>query len=517
MRLTTTLLSSTAYLALAAAPAAWADVTPDDVWENTKAYLSAFGGETTGTLATNGDVTTITGMSTSFALPMGLGAIDLSMSDLEMVDNGDGSVTLRYPDGTQIAMNVQIAGQGQAGIKMTLGGGDLDMLATGQPGDVTYEYAIPSYVMKLSDLMVEGAVLDAADMAFLNDAVVEGKIEVRDNVGTMRVFEGDLLEMSLTGGYSGLAYGFEFEGGGVSGFQTGSAGKSQSDLTMKLPRDGVAVMAIPAALEAGMQMVMNTTTASSSSNEEMTINGNVVSYSRDSSGPVEAELTFDKSGLAISASMERFELETLDTSMPFPIEAKLEALSGTLELPVTGSPDPQPFVYDFALNGVTVSDRIWNLFDPAGGLPRDPATVRLATSGEMGTTMDLLDIPALMALEQSNKNPFSIHAMTLNDLYVDAVGAKLSGTGDFTFDMDDLDTFDGIPAPTGVLDMQIVGANGLIDKMIEMGLVESEEAMGARMMLGIFARPGDAEDSLVSKIEIDGASGAIMANGQRMR
>ena len=104
-----------------------------------------------------------------------------------------------------------------------------------------------------------------------------------------------------------------------------------------------------------------------------------------------------------------------------------------------------------------------------------------------------------------------------SETYRSALGAEVSGTGDFTFDMNDLDTFDGIPAPTGALVMKIVGANGLIDVLIDMGLVASEEAMAARMMMGLFARPGEGEDTLTSKIEIDGATGAIMANGQRLQ
>jgi hypothetical protein len=50
-----------------------------------------------------------------------------------------------------------------------------------------------------------------------------------------------------------------------------------------------------------------------------------------------------------------------------------------------------------------------------------------------------------------------------------------------------------------------------------MGLLPEDQAMGARMMMGMFARPGDGEDTLVSKIEVDGASGSISANGQRLK
>ena len=50
----------------------------------------------------------------------------------------------------------------------------------------------------------------------------------------------------------------------------------------------------------------------------------------------------------------------------------------------------------------------------------------------------------------------------------------------------------------------------------KMGLVPEEQAMGARMMMGLFARPGDGEDTLVSTIEVQ-EDGSVLANGQRIR
>ena len=96
------------------------------------------------------------------------------------------------------------------------------------------------------------------------------------------------------------------------------------------------------------------------------------------------------------------------------------------------------------------------------------------------------------------------------------IGASVSGNGDFTFDNSDMDSFDGIPKPTGYVELQVVGANGLLDKLIQMGIVAEEQAMGARMMMGMLAVPGDGPDTLNSKIEIND-QGQILANGQRIQ
>jgi len=112
--------------------------------------------------------------------------------------------------------------------------------------------------------------------------------------------------------------------------------------------------------------------------------------------------------------------------------------------------------------------------------------------------------------------PGQLCALNVNSLILSAVGAELTGNGAFTFDNSDLTTFDGLPRPEGKLDLKLVGANVLIDKLVGMGLLPEDQAMGARMMMGLFARPGDGEDTLVSTIEVT-PEGALMANGQRLQ
>jgi hypothetical protein len=112
--------------------------------------------------------------------------------------------------------------------------------------------------------------------------------------------------------------------------------------------------------------------------------------------------------------------------------------------------------------------------------------------------------------------PGQLHALTLKELQVKIAGADLTGSGAFTFNNDDLETFDGLPAPTGDINLKLVGGNGLLDNLIKMGMVPQDEAMGVRMMMGLFAVAGDGEDTLTSKIEVKD-DGSIFANGQRLK
>ena len=112
--------------------------------------------------------------------------------------------------------------------------------------------------------------------------------------------------------------------------------------------------------------------------------------------------------------------------------------------------------------------------------------------------------------------PGQLDALDIKSVDLDMIGAQLTGSGNFTFDNSDRETFGGMPRPTGVLDLTLRGGNALLDKLSEMGMVGPQEAGSARMMMGLLAVPGDSPDTLKSKIEIN-KQGHITANGQRIQ
>lgn len=174
-----------------------------------------------------------------------------------------------------------------------------------------------------------------------------------------------------------------------------------------------------------------------------------------------------------------------------------------LSVPLTPSEDPQPFHLRFAYEGLSVDDDLWNLFDPEARIPRDPADLAFDLEG----TTVLFDDPFTADAEP----PLRDTEATLNSLRLSLAGAELTGAGKAK-DTSAL----GIPAGVGELDMTLTGFNTLLDTLVDMGLLPNEQAMGARMGLGLIARPGDGEDTLVSKIEVN-EEGQIFANGQRIK
>jgi hypothetical protein len=109
-------------------------------------------------------------------------------------------------------------------------------------------------------------------------------------------------------------------------------------------------------------------------------------------------------------------------------------------------------------------------------------------------------------------DPAQLEALTVNELRLAVAGALLTGGGAFTFDNADTTTFDGMPAPDGTINLSLKGGNALLDTLVSMGLVPQDQAMMARMMTGMIARPGAEADELVSEITVR-PDGTILANG----
>jgi hypothetical protein len=221
----------------------------------------------------------------------------------------------------------------------------------------------------------------------------------------------------------------------------------------------------------------------------------------------------DADHIAYNVTQRSSDITITTNQLPFPISMKMADAGFGLKMPLAKSDEEQDFNFAMKLSDFTISDMIWSMFDPGAVLPRDPATIDVNLSGKAKVLVDLMDVESMENLQAP---PGELNAVTINKLLVSAAGAMFSATGDFTFDNNDLKSFDGMPAPSGVANLQLVGANGLMDKLIQMGLMSDSDAMGARMMMGMLAVPGDGEDTLISKIEIND-QGNISANGQRIK
>lgn len=202
------------------------------------------------------------------------------------------------------------------------------------------------------------------------------------------------------------------------------------------------------------------------------------------------------------------------SDMPLPINITFSDFVTGLKMPLSVTEDPQEFTVLAKLTELVVNDEIWDMGDPGKVLPRDPITFDLDLGGQAKLFFDILD-PAQEAARDQADAPGELHAISINNLLVSAAGAMISGSGAFTFDNDDLTTFDGIPRPLGDATVEITGANALIDNLVMMGLLPLDQASMGRMMMGMFAR-SIGDDQLQSKVEVN-SNGHLIVNGQRMQ
>ncbi len=161
------------------------------------------------------------------------------------------------------------------------------------------------------------------------------------------------------------------------------------------------------------------------------------------------------------------------------------------------------------MRDLLVSEGLWAMIDPGKVLPREPATLNMDVSGTATTKVDFSNPQAMAAL--GGRPPMDVSDVSINDITLQIAGAELLATGAAT-----IDNSGPIPVPAGKVNASLRGANGLIDKLMQLGLLTPQQAMPARMMMGMFAIPGDGPDHLTSEIVFQ-PDGRILANGVPLR
>ncbi|WP_428546954.1 hypothetical protein [Profundibacter sp.] len=224
-------------------------------------------------------------------------------------------------------------------------------------------------------------------------------------------------------------------------------------------------------------------------------------------------LSLSREMLHISSASKatEFNLESAD----LPIGAIRLAVAQTLQdirIPSNTTPEPQPFTYRQEIRNLSISDNLWALFDPDSQIPRTAITYVLNVSGLGNWLID----PFSPEMNIPGNTKGELHRLTLHELLLSGAGVELTGAGDFTFNNDDLDSYDGIPAPKGDMNLKLTGGNQLLDTLVKMGLLSEENAIGLRLASGAFAIKGDGDDTIVSSIEANG-KGELLANGKRLK
>lgn len=493
---------------LAAGPA-FADLTAQEVWDGVESAMLGFGYSVDATETPSGDGLDVTDVLMRFTAPEDNTTVALSVSEIDLVENGDGSVSMTFP--ASIPITIAAAPEDEDSVDMTLdyANDGLEIVVSGVPGNMTYTYSATQLTVTLAELVVNGTPVgrDAARFEFTMDdvsgstvtATAEGDTQITQNVqaGTARYDvafnDPESDDVALISGAMGALY-------------VSSATNLPEDFD---PND-------PESFASG-----NFAASGALGYENGTMQFSVVESAGTTTGDTETGSV--KVEFAIDGSALRYDVEATDQSialtgpeLPIPVDLSMAGSAFNITMPIAKAEDPQDMAFGLTFRGFEMSDLLWNMVDPAAALPRDPATIALDLTGQVTPFVNLFDPTEMARVESTGQAPGELNALTLNDLTIEAAGAKLGGTGSFTFDNTDLETFDGMPRPIGSVNLTLDGANALIDKLIAMGLLTDEDAMGARMMMSMFAVPGEGEDSLKSSLTIN-EQGHVLANGMRIQ
>ena len=504
--------TASALAIVAMAGQAWADVTPQQVWDDFEAYMSNFGYQITATETMEGSSLVVSDITMVVTIPEEDGLVRVTMPPMTFAEAGEGSVSITYPEVGEVTLffvedEDEVVGE----VVLEMTHTDLEMLVSGNPGDLTYTYSGERVALDLT------RVYDHEDEEEYGRDIISATMSMGPLSGTSHIMKDDVMrsiEQDMTMGDLALDVKFDDpEGDDAFMFTMALAGLSSTGTT-RLPLD--LDVEDPTSMFKNGGMV-DAVIKHTGGKTEFSVN--------EGDGPTTGMFTSSggEFGVAVSETDLSYRLSATDQTvatagpeLPLPINAALGEAGFALAMPLSPSEEPRPASLSLTLGGFTMDDMLWNIFDPGEVLPRDPATVAFSLEAMVTPFVSLLDPESMEKLGMTDGMPGELNSLTLNNLVVDALGAMVKGSGAFTFDNSDLQTFGGVPRPEGKLDVSIAGANGLVDSLISMGLLPEEDAMGFRMMMSMFTVPGEDPDTATSTIEVN-AEGHVLANGQRIQ
>ena len=492
---------SAVFITLMGSAAAFAEVTAQEVWGDWHDYLAGFGYEVTSTDSVSSDGVTVSDLNISMALPDDGGMVKVDLGTISFKDQGDGTVSVVLPDRMPVTINVD----NEFSVTMNYDWSNMSMVVSGSIDEMTYDYSAPQVAISIADLVIEGDKIDDAKLDVI----------LTNLSGKSTSTAGDLRHVVQSYGADMMTYDFALTEPGEGKFSMtvkGSIADFSGTSDSSIPKD-VDFEQMAAALSAGFAVKAGLKWGAGGYELATTDGGDsVTGNSTSESGSL--NVAIDRQNIQYGGDAKGTVASFTSSEFPFPVDMSIAESVFNLLMPIEKTDTPSDFALTIKLGDFTISEAIWGMIDPTGTLSHDPATILMDLDGKANWLVDIMDQE-----NEETKNadiPGQLHALTLKSLQVKAAGADLTGSGSFTFNNDDLETFDGLPAPTGALDLKLVGGNGLLDNLVKMGLLPEDQALGTRMMMGLFTVAGDGDDTLTSKIEVKD-DGQILANGQRLK
>ena len=494
------LRGSAAAAALVAASAAHAELSADRVWEAWQGYSEAAGQSlSAGALTRDGKLLTATDVTISSEIDEAAAAI--AIPEIAFQEQTDGTVVVTMTDSYSMTMAMDDA----PGASVDISHPGLRIVVS--EGATGLDHAMTAPEVRIALAGIEGMDEDIPEIA-ISIVGLDGNYDVPNDPGGPVSSNFDIAALNLKADVQDT-------------FTTTTIDYAVTGLRMRSTGAGLNLIdpdGDPAeALRAGLALDLNLGYDTQRYNLVVEEFGDRTAISGSAMGG-ESRFAMSSDGIVVSSSSRNTEITVSGDEIPLPeVVLTAQQLAFGIALPISAGEDAQEFSMLLRLVDAAVPEDVWAMLDPAGQIPRTPATAILDLTGQLVLAADLLsDDTAMLMMMAGPMGLGQIESLDMRDLQLRIGGAELTGSGSFVFDNTDLETIPGLPRPEGAVEFVLKGGNALLDTLVNMGLVPEDEAMGARMVLALFARPGEGPDELISKIEIR-EDGGIYANDMRVQ
>ncbi len=475
---------------------ATADMTPDALWQAWQDNAAAAGLPLSATVEQGGTLALI---GLSVRRPLGDGTLTLGVDRLDLAQDG-ADVRMTLPVGGTVTLVAAPGPDDPEGDTVeavfALADAPLSATATGDAADPDWTVAADTVALELVSLTQGGTPVDAEFRADLGG--LAGRLTGLGSADRPLSADLSLARMATA-----------FAATDADSGDTLRTTATQSDATLRAdlaedPSDPDA-WSLRASLAGG---------ESASVSVQSGPTGSFETDSRQDSSVLDVTLTDTRSdyGARVTGLAT-----TLSGSMlpAGPLGAAIDTATLNLSVPTGPAPDLQTAQLALDLQGVMPDDRLWALIDPMGALPRDPAAATLRAEADLASldpdaaaeatedTAPGMDLPGLLP-----------RALRIAEIAVNLGTASIAGDGAVDIPAGPM----GVPdmdQATGAIDLRGTGLNGLLQQAMAAGAVNMEQAMGAQMLLGMFAVQGEG-DSFTTRIELQ-PDGALLVNGNRLR
>jgi hypothetical protein len=490
--------SSAVAICVALGTPALADLTAQDAWGAFKSYMELTGYNVDGNETEANGKVTVTDAVLSMTLAGDMGSSTMKLNSLTFEELGNGTVRVTAPEEIPVEVGYEVEGESGTGkLVYMLGGADIIM--SGDLSDYTIDLNA-SEVAMIMDMPLEPG----------SDGLVRMDLDLGDLISTSRIVMGDVPSYDQTASAKGATYTIDVTDpeeqttaqikGAVNDLSYAAKGGLPSD-----PMNGDLAKALSSGL------TLDGWFKFASGNTEMTVSspeGDMALAGTTGAGTVTLLMNEDRMGF--SGERADGSLTVQGAGIPFPVSLTMESSAFNLAVPVGESDEAQPFDMLVKLGNFSVSDQLWGMIDPNGVMPRDPANLTLDLTGTAKLGLSIFD-PASADLLEDGDDLGSLESLKIKELLVSAMGAQITGNGDFTFDNSGEE-----PMPIGTLNLFATGLNALGTNLAKLGVVSQEEVMGVLFLMSSFTTPGDTPDSVSTKIELK-ENGSIFANGTQVK